>query len=168
MELIEPSAAYIRSYQLALTEFEQHGIFGFWKNFGPIDDDVAYVDSIKNYQHRSGQETGFVVASTFWLVEGCEFIGHTSVRHTLDESLKQTGGHIGYSIRPTRHGQGYGTQILRLVLPRVKAMGISAALLTCDKDNVASRRIIEKNGGILSGETEKNGKPVLQFWIQLR
>ena len=167
MELIEPSSAFIASYKSALDEFDEHGISGFWRMFGPIEDETKYLQSIRNYQHKTGLEDGVVPATVYWLVDNGEFIGHVSVRHSLDASLKMRGGHIGYSIRPSRHRQGYGSEILRRVLPYVRLLGIQEALVTCNKDNVASRRIIEKNGGVLSGEVEVNGKPVLHFWIRL-
>jgi len=48
-------------------------------------------------------------------------------------------------------------------------MGLSRVLVTCDEDNLASRRVIEKNGGELAsrGISERTGKPVLRYWIDL-
>jgi predicted acetyltransferase len=40
-------------------------------------------------------------------------------------------------------------------------LGVESALLTCDDDNVASRRVIERNGGML--EDERDGK--LRYWV---
>ena len=168
MDLIEPSSSFIESYRTALAEFEGLGIFGFWKHFGAVDDADAYIQRIRRYTHRSGiSEANIVPASVYWLVDGAEFIGHVSVRHELNDELKKRGGHIGYAIRPTKHGQGYGTQILRLVLPHARTIGIHNALLTCNSDNVASRKIIETNGGQLIDEILVNGKPVLRFEICL-
>ena len=43
-------------------------------------------------------------------------------------------------------------------------MGIDPALITCDATNVASRRVIETNGGIF--EDELDG--ILRFWVPTR
>ena len=51
--------------------------------------------------------------------------------------------------------------MLHDVLPHANLLGIDPALVTCDVDNVASRRVIEANGGIL--EDERRGK--LRFWV---
>ena len=51
--------------------------------------------------------------------------------------------------------------MLAAALPRAHAMGIDPVLVTCDVDNVASRRVIEANGGVL--ENELQGK--LRFWV---
>ena len=39
--------------------------------------------------------------------------------------------------------------MLAAALPLAAALGIDPARVDCDADNVASRRVIEKNGGVL-------------------
>ena len=112
-------------------------------------------------------QDGLVPATVYWLVEGDEFIGHVSIRHELNAALEEQGGHIGYAIRRSKQQQGYGSRLLALALPKAKEIGIQRALLTCDKSNGASRKIIEKNGGVLAEEISVNGKQVLHFWIPL-
>ena len=55
-----------------------------------------------------------VPSTTLWLVEGDAFIGRISIRHVLSDSLRLLGGHIGYDVRPSRRGQGYGRRMLAL------------------------------------------------------
>jgi predicted acetyltransferase len=167
MELIEPSLQFIESYKSALAEFEREGISGFWKFFGPVDDAETYLWNIRRYQHRGGLHDDLVPATVYWLVEGDDFIGHVSIRHELNAALEKQGGHIGFAIRPSKQQQGYGSQLLELALPKAKRIGIQRALVTCDKSNVASRKIIEKNGGALSDEISVNGNEVLRFWVPL-
>jgi predicted acetyltransferase len=167
VELIEPSPAYFESYKAALKEFEARNVSGFWSLMGPPDDPEQYIATIRKYAHWSGLPEGLVPASVYWLVDGGEFIGHLSIRHALNPVLEKRGGHIGYAIRPSRENRGYGSQILKLALPRAAALGIRRALLTCDKTNAASRRIIEKNRGQLIDEIEFESRPMLRFWIEL-
>ena len=167
MKLISPTPAYIESYRSSLAEFEQHGISGFWHSFGPIDDAEEYVRSIAHYQHIAGANGGAVPASMYWLVDGGEFIGHTSIRHELNPALEQHGGHIGYAIRPSKHRQGYGRAILEFALPIAQSLGIQRALVTCADDNTASRKIIENSGGEFVDEVDQDGITVLRFWIRL-
>jgi len=167
MRLTEPSPRYIESYKAALTEFERAGITGFWSAFEPIDDAQSCVEHIKRYDHRTEVDGNAVPASVYWLVEGPEFIGHVSIRHTLSPALERLGGHIGYAIRPSKQGQGYGSRMLELALDKAKKLGIERVLVTCGRDNVASRKVIERNGGKLVDEDEVNGKPVLRFRIDL-
>lgn len=167
MELIEPSLQFIESYKSALAEFEREGISGFWKFFGPVENEETYLRNIKRYRHRGELPDDLVPATVYWLVEGDEFIGHVSIRHELNAALEEQGGHIGYAIRPSKQRQGYGSRLLELALARARKIGIQRALLTCDKYNIASRRIIEKNGRSLSDEISINGKAVLRYWIPL-
>ena len=40
-------------------------------------------------------------------------------------------------------------------------------LLGCDKNNAASAKVIEKNGGVLENEVPFEGKTVRRYWIAL-
>jgi predicted acetyltransferase len=51
--------------------------------------------------------------------------------------------------------------MLRQTLAIANRMGIDPALITCDVDNIGSRTVIERNGGVL--EDERAGK--LRFWV---
>lgn len=93
-------------------------------------------------------------------------VGVAHLRHSLTPALAYEGGHIGYSIRPTRRRQGLATLLLQMVLGRAKGMG-EQVLVTCDKSNVASARVIEKNGGVFDSEVpRKDGNGVTRrYWI---
>jgi len=108
---------------------------------------------------------GFVPASTFWLVDNNKFIGHVNIRHKLNEKLSKVGGHIGYAIRPSERRKGYGSQILALVLSKVSELGIKHALVTCDNDNLASAKIIEKNGGVFQDKELVDKVTIKRYWI---
>jgi predicted acetyltransferase len=109
---------------------------------------------------------GIVPATDLWLVEAEEWLGFVSIRHRLTPSLARIGGHIGYRIRPSARRQGYGRLILRLALPHAHRLGINPALVTCDADNIASRKIIEASGGLLENQIEQEGhSPKLRFWV---
>jgi predicted acetyltransferase len=58
-------------------------------------------------------------------------------------------GHIGYSVVPWKRGRGYATRALQLILPHAREEGLPYVELTAVADNVASQRVITKNGGVL-------------------
>ena len=62
-----------------------------------------------------------------------------------------------------------GTLLLKLTLVKAKEKGIESILITCDEDNIGSRKIILKNNGIIASRriAEKTGKPILRFWINV-
>jgi predicted acetyltransferase len=79
----------------------------------------------------------------------------------LTPRLRGFGGHIGYDVAPMARRHGHATRMLALALPIARELGIDQALLTCDVDNIASRKIIEANGGVL--DNEATGR--LRFWV---
>lgn len=97
-------------------------------------------------------------------------LGVAKVRHTLTPALEDVGGHIGYAIRPSERGKGYGTRILALTLERARDLGLSHVLLTCDTANTRSARVILRNGGVLTSEgySPRTGARVSRYWIALR
>ncbi|HEX5436460.1 MAG TPA: GNAT family N-acetyltransferase [Gemmatimonadaceae bacterium] len=66
-------------------------------------------------------------------------------------------GHIGYSVVPWKRRLGYATRALALVLPLARREGLPFVELTTNLDNVASQRVILRNGGEL---VERFRKPV--------
>ena len=95
---------------------------------------------------------GMVSESVFWLVCDDVIVGESRLRHTLTSRLKEHGGNIGYTIAPSSRRRGFGSEILRQTLTRAWAKGLNEALITCDSDNLASRKVIEKSGGRLLSE----------------
>ena len=99
--------------------------------------------------------------SFFWIADGDEVVGFLALRHRLNEWLLNEGGHIGFSVRPSRRREGHAHQALKLALPGAKRLGLDRVLLTCDEDNDGSRLTIEGNGGVY--EDSRNGKR--RYWI---
>jgi len=58
-------------------------------------------------------------------------------------------GHVGYSVVPWKRQRGYATRALQLLLPQAREEALAHIELTTDSDNIASRRVIEANGGKL-------------------
>jgi predicted acetyltransferase len=104
---------------------------------------------------------GRVPQTTLWWVNGDEYLGRADIRHRLTDRLREWGGHIGYDIRPSARRQGHATALLAAALPVVSGLGIDPALLTCEQDNVGSRKVIEANGGVLAGQ--QGGR--LRYWL---
>ena len=108
----------------------------------------------------SPRPAAYVPSTELWMTDGVEYLGRISLRHELTELLTW-GGHIGYSVRPSARRRGYAGQALAMMLPVCAELGIDPVLVTCDTDNAASRRTIEKNRGVY--EDTREGK--LRFWV---
>ena len=100
---------------------------------------------------NSREETvgrGLVPASNYLAIRLTDhrLVGFIDVRHRLNEVLFQSGGHIGYSVRPGERRQGYATEMLRLALLKCRERGMHRILITCRKENIASARTIQSCG----------------------
>jgi predicted acetyltransferase len=106
-----------------------------------------------------------------WYVEGDAFIGDISVRHSLTPALETWGGHIGYGVRPSAWGRGHASAMLAGMLDYVRAnLPLTRVTLTANAKNLASIRVIEKNGGVLRDEIPHPwvpGDTGRRYWIDL-
>lgn len=107
-----------------------------------------------------------------WMWDG-EFCGSIGFRWQpgTTELPPYCLGHIGYSVVPWKRQPGYATRALQLLLPLAKLEGLAYVELTSDANNVASRRVIEANGGKLMEQFDKSsedgGAESLRFRIDL-
>lgn len=129
----------------------------------PFSDFYPFLKSRIEMANGIGLDTGFVEASTYWLFDDNRPVGIGKLRHRLTESLLQHGGHIGFCVRPSERGKGYGNVVLEMTVQRARTKGIDLVLLTCYKANTASRRVIENNDGYL----EKIEGDQCFYWIEI-
>lgn len=59
------------------------------------------------------------------------------------------GGHIGYRVDEQFRGNNYALKACRLMFRQAKKHGMKQILITCNPDNLPSRRTLEKLGGYL-------------------
>lgn len=169
--LARPHVRFHRSFLAAMQEFVDEGRAGddtmvgsdlaaYAGSWESEDGFAAYVEATLGEAVRP-RKAGFVCASTWWWAEDEEYVGRIVVRHDLTPALLEVGGHVGYDVRRSRRREGHATAMLAAVLLEAAALGIDPALVTCDADNLASRRVIEANGGVL--EDQRGAR--LRFWV---
>jgi len=173
-ELVRPTTAVRISFLAAVAEFAAEG------RGGPYDDTMigrecreygatwttaegfaAFVaDLVADREEDHPRPDGWVPCTTLWWVDGDEYLARIAIRHRLTVFLREVGGHIGYDTRPSARRRGHATAMLQAALPIAHGLGIDPALITCDVDNVASRKVIEASGGTL--EDRRGVK--LRYW----
>lgn len=109
----------------------------------------------KEYEVDNGKLKKWMVPQTsYWLYDGDLPVGYGRIRHYLNDSLEQTGGHIGYAIRNTKRGKGYGNAILTLLLEECENLNIGTVQIGANIDNIPSNKVILKHNGVLFRSSE--------------
>ncbi|SOD64549.1 Predicted acetyltransferase [Streptomyces zhaozhouensis] len=173
--LITPRNALRSTFLEAVREFRGEGR-------GGASDDTMLGHQISVWRDRWADEAGFdeyvrsliadarpetprpqgmVPSTTLWFVDGETWLGRLSIRHRLTPRLMEWGGTIGYDIRPSARNRGHGRAMLRAALPHAWGLGFDPVLVTCDAENIASRKVIEASGGVFE---DKRGEK-LRYWI---
>lgn len=105
---------------------------------------------------------GRVPQTIFWFYVDEKPVGIIKLRPELNDALKEHGGHMGYTVIPEERGKGYATKMVEMAKEKFKEMGIDNILITCEVGNIASQKVIEKNGGKL----EKQVGESCYYWIE--
>lgn len=173
--LSPPNADVHASFLAGMAEFRAEG------RGGPDDDSVLgqqirrhgdHWDSLDGFANfiaalvaealpDTPRPEGIVPSTDLWWTHGAVYVGRVSIRHALTDRLRDSGGHIGYDVVPSARRQGHAIAMLAAGLGVAADLGITRALLTCMPGNVASRRVIERKGGVLDSADDR----VLRFWV---
>jgi predicted acetyltransferase len=146
--LVEPNEKFQKSfenYALSYRKINDEHYFNKYKK--AIENFQDYLNDLHSYSKRQDLPQVEVLTSTFWLTDKKEVVGVVRIRHQEVEYA----GHIGYDISPDYRNRGCGLQILKLALEKAMEIGLEEVILTCNIDNIASKKIIEKNNGKLLG-----------------
>jgi predicted acetyltransferase len=180
LSLSPPHRRFHRSFLAALDEFAADGTSQSTPTLDwPEDETFAgptYTRTDLDNRATFGEMVDFLVRQAephtprprrwvpfteLWMSDGREYVGRINLRHELTEELLEWGGQIGYAVRPSARGKGYAKAALGSMLQVAAERGLSQVLITCDVDNVASRRVIEAHGGVY--EDTRQGK--LRYWV---
>jgi len=109
---------------------------------------------------------------TQWMWDG-EFCGSINFRWQpgTTELPPYCLGHIGYTVVPWKRRRGYATLALKLLLSQAGNKGLPYIEIVTDANNLASRKVIETNGGKLIAQFRKpegdSGLESLRYRIYL-
>jgi predicted acetyltransferase len=165
--LAEPSESYQKSFEKYTLAYEKINDKHYFQKYKKtLENFHAYLNDLYKYSRGKDLLPGEVMTSTFWLIDKNEVVGVVRIRHQEVECA----GHIGYDISPDFRNRGYGFQILKLALEKTANIGIEEVIITCNINNGASRKIIEKNNGRLLGTIydEEENEYLYRYSITLK
>lgn len=167
IELRRPDPGLHREWLDFVSDYDRPGVDG-----GSIGNDeltgladagtfASWVSGLLDQEVGRNIPEDRVPCTSRWIVREGEIVGVINLRHELNDLLLAWGGHIGYAVRVCARRQGVASEMLRQTLAVATRLGINPVLVTCDEDNVGSRRTIEGAGGVYDGSVE--GKR--RYWI---
>ncbi len=106
-----------------------------------------WVDKINRNSEVADDEWGRYYL--YLVFDNDKLIGLLNIRFDLTPELSEKYGDIGYGVRPSERGKGYGTKMLGYALKVCKEKKLSYVIVGCYNDNIPSNKIIIKNNGVL-------------------
>ncbi|MEP7060950.1 MAG: GNAT family N-acetyltransferase [Betaproteobacteria bacterium] len=185
MQLVRPAQGHLASYVAALergwSADNIHGQVAAREELEQIRaDPKAFLAALEDREGKGppvklpdGSLVSRIPGFRRWLWDG-EFVGSIGMRWQPGTAALPPHclGHIGYAVVPWKQRRGYATTGLRLLLPEAISVGLPYVEITTDPDNIASRRVIEANGGELVEHFVKpaqfGSKPGSRYRIKLR
>ena len=173
LKLIRPSEEYAEQVMSYREEMLSSGdSFDGCAGLEDVDCFLDWIDFEKRLKAK--YQEGYVPSEVYLAIRcsDTQAVGMIDFRHPQTDFLLNFGGNIGYSIRPSERRKGYATEMLSLLLPLCRSFGEHRVLLTCDKDNEVSRKVIIKNHGIFENEVEDSvglgqSGVIQRYWIEL-
>ncbi len=75
-----------------------------------------------------------------------EELGGINLRVGSTPHLHLYAGHIGYTVHPAHRGHRYAARSVRLLIPVARQLHFEILWITCDPENISSRRTAELAG----------------------
>ena len=159
---VSDEAAY-RAYQTALENDDNPFVTRC-----DVVDFKAFVEKSRRQEIQAAKPDYSTVTTYYAFVNGA-IAGRINCRWQLEKgNLVIMAGHIGYQTTPAFRRQGIMTRLLSFALEQYAKRGINHVLITAREDNIASRRTIEKAGGILENIIDlEDGHRLARYWITL-
>lgn len=126
--------------------------------FDQMESYEEWLDSVTRNTSCETVNENWVVTDTFFAVRKSDnrIIGMIDLRHTLNDFLKDLGN-CGYSVRPSERKKGYAKEMLGQILLVAKAAGMEEIHISVEKENAASVKVIQRNGGVYERSFDHEG-----------
>jgi predicted acetyltransferase len=171
---IEDKEEILRIYQEYLSSELIEGVDRFEgiRNLGHLSNLTfeEWLNELEYYKKEENLPKDFAPQTTYLAIKDNKIVGFIDIRWKAVPKLLGMGGFIGYSIVPSQRGKGYGREMLKLALKEIPKTKYEKVLITCKELNIASKKVIEKNGGILENTyyNEENNNTYLRYWIDIK
>lgn len=171
MKLEIPTLEHDQAFKNFLEDFKTHdqnAFLRYLKDDIAIDDFRKFVEQCEDDRHDWRPKAGQVATSRYVLrIEPNKIATYSVMRFPLDDSSELDGGNIQVFVAPEMRGKNYGSYALSLMLFEAVRAGLRRVLATAPESELAARRVIEKNRGILHDlvTSPLTGEKIARYWI---
>jgi tagatose 1,6-diphosphate aldolase len=161
LSLVSPSVRYLDEFVEAEAVVAASGGVGMEGGAGAFD--LEYVRERQEEflracprGHQRSHSPGKVPTYHFWMrvdhrhpgASGIpmRIVGGINLRVGNNPELELYTGHIGYHVHEPARGRHYAERACRLLLPLARRHRLSPLIITCNPDNIPSRRTCERLG----------------------
>ena len=173
LELIKRCPEYVMGYKEYCRELYDNNV-RYFRPTDPNSIDDEWFFRTKSWYDRKEQGLieGQSISFHYWAVDDGKFIGEFQLRTEFPENVMLDIGSVGYAVRVSEQGKGYGKAILRRGLELARLHGMDKVLLTINGKNSVSIHICERMGGkwedTIEAYNDAEGKHLLRrYWIYL-
>ena len=173
LQLIKRCPEYLLGYKAYCQELQDNNVI-YFRPVNPEKIDEGWFSRTKPWYDKKekGLIEGQPISFHYWVIDNGKFIGEFQLRTEFSDKVMLEIGSIGYAVRVSDWGKGYGTEILRRGLEIAKEHGMEKVLLTINDKNAVSIHVCEKLGGklenIIEAFNEAEGHHKLRrYWITL-
>ena len=148
MRLIKPIEKYFDEFLAACNESIDNDVTE-WMPLQKDELDTWKDSALKRYEMLEtgeGLPEGIPKMVTYWCIENDKFIGEIQIRPYITEEQAKAMGHIGYAVRYSMWGKGYGNKILASAIEKLKELDVQTIYIACHTDNIGSNKLAVKNG----------------------
>ena len=173
LQLIKRCPEYTLGYKEYCQELYDNNVI-FFRSSNPNSIDEEWFLRTKDWydKNEKGLIEGQSISFHYWAVDNGKFIGEFQLRTEFPEKVMLDIGSIGYAVRVSEWGKGYGTEIIRQGLIIAKEQGMEKVLFTINNKNATSIHVCKKLGGELmdtiKAYNDTEGHHLLRrYWIAL-
>lgn len=160
MEFMKPDGYYLDEYLAACKESYDHNV----TEWMPVE-----LDNFEGWKERAiglyemlesgeGLPAEIPRMITYWCVENADFVGEVQIRPYLSADEAKAIGHIGYAVRYSMWGKGFGTKLLQFAVDKLHEYSVSPIYIACHIDNISSNKVSRKVGFKLVETRTANGE----------
>lgn len=135
-----------------------------YPNFKPFVTKENFASFLKNVEDKkNGIGNNGVKEIFYFAIENDKIVGHASIRLNpeVDNDTCKFSGHIMYGVVPSKRKLGYGNEICRMLVEKMAAMGYEEIIITCNDNNIGSKKIIINNGGEFIESVNYNSNTII-------